>query len=130
MQRTEAAQKAHTLAIRVAAERAVRNAATRSKTPDWKRVHRAADAVTPKVEQHVRIAFKRALKSAVPGGQWARDQFGIEVQMNDALLALQKELHDGLQDLLIESLRAGGDAAAKNLTRALALRDASLVRGL
>ena len=116
--RTEAASVvARVLARRVIDIRDMREA----KMPPWQRLHKAADRNRPALEQHVAAAFRKAAKvlSDTP-----KDEFSLELNLNSVMEALEDNLRDGLEDILLDTMTAGGNAAAKNLLRSPVLKTA------
>jgi len=106
---------AQTLVGRVEGIRAFRA----KKTPGWKRVQQAADANRPALETHVQKAFKKALGRL---GELPKDEMAIEERMSQVMETFEKNLHDGLEDLLLQTLGDGGDAAATNLMHSPLMR--------
>src|SRR6187397_79173 len=98
MEPRQASLVARTLVVRVLEQRAL---ATASKTPDWKRLHRAADLQQPRFEALVERAFREA-RQVLPVDA-PPDQMSVEIALNDAMLALESRLTEGLSGLLLDT---------------------------
>jgi hypothetical protein len=88
-------------------------------TPGWQRLHQAADLNQPSLEAHVQKAFTKALGSL---GTIPTDEVALEEHMSAVMEVFEKTLHHGLEDLLLNTLGAGGDAAAMTLMRSPLMR--------
>jgi SPP1 gp7 family putative phage head morphogenesis protein len=96
---------------------------------EWKSIHKAADDTQQAYVDLMLKAF-RAGRRVIKGSHLERalehhDETGILIIVSDAIMASEKVLKDAFPELLLKTLEAGGNAAAKNLRIKVAMRAAA-----